>query len=146
MWAFGVSVGSPEEVPSQGSVDEYLNGSFEINSSTARPPVFNPPPNQSAGVGIAQSFNLGSFTDSGSGPWNVSINWGDNTLNTLIQVESVGPIGFQSHNYALPGSYNVFVTITDEADGQSATVSFGTLVFVPLTIEPSATSSVYGNL
>ncbi|HLJ95153.1 MAG TPA: hypothetical protein VKU02_18395, partial [Gemmataceae bacterium] len=53
-------------------------------------PVLTPGANQSASEGSARSFNLGSFSDPGTGPWSVTVNWGDGSMNNTSSAMSAG--------------------------------------------------------
>jgi hypothetical protein len=60
------------------------------------------PANQSAVEGHAQSFSLGSFSDPNpyTGPWTVTLDWGDGTQDDTFTVNSQGSLGSFSHTYA----------------------------------------------
>src|SRR5947207_1828647 len=49
------------------------------------PPALTAPADQTARRGAEQAFSLGTFTDLGadSGPWSVSVNWGDGSQGGL---------------------------------------------------------------
>jgi hypothetical protein len=72
-------------------------------------------PGSQNGTEGSTSFNLGSFTDAGStvGPWNVDVNWGDQTGDTTFTVTSPGSLGTQAHTYGEEGTSTVTVTVTD---------------------------------
>jgi hypothetical protein len=73
------------------------------------PPLFMPP----VVVGANVQFNLGTFSDPGSvGPWQVEVNWGDNTT-TNFSTATAGTIT-SMHQFAAPGVYQVTVKVTDE--------------------------------
>src|SRR2546429_277713 len=63
--------------------------------------------------GASKSFDLGSFADADTGPWGVSVNWGDGSANTTFFVNAAGALGTRSHTYAEEGSYSPSVTVTD---------------------------------
>ena len=86
---------------------------FDIGN--ASPPAVTPPANQTATERASQSFALGSFSDPDSSPWNVEINWGDNTSDTNFQIASPGSLGTQSHTYSAPGVETVTVVVTNSA-------------------------------
>jgi PKD repeat protein len=80
------------------------------------------PDNQTANEGEAKTFNLGSFTDDSSGPWQITVNWGDGNTESF-PVFATGPIPSRTHTYADNGTYTVTVTVTDK-DGASGSASF----------------------
>ena len=90
-------------------------GAFENQSQlfTLTPPAANPNPD----IGIAASFNLGSFTESGSSGnlWTVTVNWGDGTPDTAFSTNSQGSLPKQAHTYATNANspYTVTVTVSD---------------------------------
>ncbi|HLJ97468.1 MAG TPA: PKD domain-containing protein, partial [Gemmataceae bacterium] len=80
--------------------------------------------NQTATEGIGQSFSLGSLTDSASGPWMVTVNWGDSTTTTTFGTSSQGTIPSQTHTYLEEGAYTVLVTVTDTMSNLIAAGNF----------------------
>lgn len=54
----------------------------------------------------------------GSGPYAVSIDWGDGSQADLMSLSFAGPFDIK-HTYKSPGAYNVIVKVTDR-DGASA--------------------------
>jgi hypothetical protein len=88
-------------------------------------PTVTAPADQTAVEGTAQTFSLGSFTDPGpDGPWNVDVNWGDGSTDTVFSASSTGSLGTQTHTYgdeqATP--YAVTVTVTDQDGGSGSAV------------------------
>jgi len=65
-------------------------------------------PNQTAVEGVASSFNLGSFTSTDVGPWDVTAFWDDGTLSSFAVSQ--------------PGPLTAMHTFTEEAFVPSATV------------------------
>jgi PKD repeat protein len=104
----------------------------------ATPPVVSPPPTQSAAEGLAQSLNLGSFTDQDGGPWSVDISWGDGTHTTFTQI-AVGSLGSKPHTYGEEGSYTVTVAVTDTLDNQSGSGKFQVSVADPNVVASGST-------
>lgn len=103
-----------------------------INPPPPGAPNVSAPANQNGTVATANTFALGSFTDPGSsGPWQITVDWGDGSPNTLFTVTSAGEIPAQPHTYAEPGQYEVFVTISDGA--LSASANF--LITIPAQAE-----------
>jgi hypothetical protein len=78
----------------------------------------------SASEGSSTSFSVsGTFTDPAGVldlPFTAVINWGDNTTSTATVSGAANPFGYSfngSHTYALSGSYNVTVSVTDKNGG-----------------------------
>jgi hypothetical protein len=84
-------------------------------------------PGQSATEGATTTFNLGSFSG-GTGPYTVSVDWGDGTAATTF-AGSAGTALSAQHKYANDRStaYTVRVTVTDAA-GTTGTGSFAVTV------------------
>ena len=93
------------------------------------PPTVTPPADQTSAEGISKKINLGTLTDSEGGPWAVTVNWNDGGPNSSIDsVTSEGPLGALDHNFVEDGTYAVMVTVTDTANGQSASATFNVVV------------------
>ena len=109
--------------------------------------VVTPPANQSAMAGAAQSFALGRFAQANAtGPYTVTVNWGDGTANTTFTAAAAGTIAAQSHTFAKAATDTVSVTVTDSAKHASNTATFAVAVaaVVPvttLTVTPAANQS-----
>ena len=72
----------------------------------------NAGPDQSVTVGVLYTLSGASFSDPDDvGPWTYSIDWGDRSFTTRT-TSSQGPVS-GSHNYLLPGSYRITLTVTD---------------------------------
>lgn len=93
------------------ALDIYTAKLTVVVPSTA--PTVIAPTNQSAAEGAAQSFDLGSFSDSDGAPWMVDVNWGDNTAHTTFNTPTAGALGTTPHTYAEDGAYTVTVTVRD---------------------------------
>ncbi len=77
-------------------------------------PVYSPPVDQTSNEGASTSFALGSFTDAGdTGPWSVTVGWGDASAPETFSVATSGSLGSRSHTYADNGTYTVTVTVRD---------------------------------
>jgi len=129
---------------SSGNIfDDPLN-TAEALTLGADPPVVTPSSNQSAVEGAAQSLNLGSFSDTGAGPWTATVAWGDGTSTTLTAPSMPGSLGNQSHSYAEEGTYSVTVTVKDTGDNasgsatSSVSVSELNVMATPAMVDPTA--------
>jgi hypothetical protein len=72
--------------------------------------------------GSSSTFNLGSFTDTNSGPYNLTVTWGDGSANTQVNGVSQGSLSAQ-HNYGEEGTYSITVGISDSVTSGSAMLS-----------------------
>lgn len=101
-------------------------------------PIAVDSPDQFAVATIAQSFDLGSFSDPGDDtPWTVTVNWGDGSPDGTFTVNTPGTLPPLTHAFATAGTFNVVVTINDD-DG------FGTSDYLVNVIPPEA--HVLGNV
>ncbi len=80
------------------------------------PPAVTAPAGQTSNEGEDKGFELGSFADSNdTGPWAVSVDWGDGSPDTTFEATSSGPLGQKPHAYDDDGAYNVTVTVSQPA-------------------------------
>jgi hypothetical protein len=111
--------------------------SFQANVSNVLPTAVDSP-DQFAVATIAQSFDLGSFSDPGDdAPWTITVNWGDGSPNGNFTVNSPGVLPTLTHAFATAGTFNVVVTVNDD-DG------FGTSDYLVTVIPPEA--HILGNV
>jgi hypothetical protein len=108
--------------------------SATVGTGMQQPPVVTAAANQNAAEGTAQSFDVGSFSDMGAGPWNVDVKWGDGTADTTFSTSAQGALLKQTHNYTEEGSQMVTVTVSDTADGQSGSNTFQIAVSDPAVL------------
>lgn len=107
------------------------------------PPVITPPANAFTLLGANTSFALGLFVDSDNdGAWQVTINWGDGSANTVFNHAATGIIPPQSHIYTVSDVYDVTITVQDAA-GQTHQVTFQVTAAPAPT--PTATATQPGN-
>jgi Concanavalin A-like lectin/glucanases superfamily/PKD domain/Matrixin len=102
------------------------------------PPTVTAAANQTATEGVAQTFNLGSFTDPGAdSPWAAEVDWGDGSAHTTFTATATGTLAGQPHTFAEEGTYTVTVKVTDK-DGaaDSKTFTVGVSDFTPLVGAP----------
>ena len=75
-----------------------------------RAPTVNAGSDERVLLGLLYTFSA-SFSDPDNGPWSYTIYWGDGS-STSGTKSSQGTIS-GGHNYVLPGSYTIRVTVTD---------------------------------
>ena len=98
------------------------------------------PSNQSPAQGVATNMSLGSFTDlsgAAAGPWNVDVNWGDGTPDTIFTANSIGTLPNVSHVFAQFGNITTTVTVTaanHDANQATFQVNVGASVAVSLGV------------
>jgi PKD repeat protein len=90
---------------------------------------------QSAMANVAQSFDLGSFTETGcTAPFTATIDWGDGSADVPVMLTAAGAIPAQSHTYAADGPDTVTVTVTDSANHTSNPATFAVTVGQPTLV------------
>ena len=84
------------------------------------------PAAQTADEATSKLFDLGSFTDPGADdPWEVTVDWGDGSLDTVFNEAAPGPIADKAHTYADDGSYTVTITVKEDTGaGASGSATF----------------------
>jgi hypothetical protein len=106
-----VSGSNPQAVtvPSGGTV----TASFSASCTTPnRPPVVNAGSDQAVLLGVAYALADASFSDpDNDGPWSYTIAWGDQSSSSGSESSQGSVTG--THNYLLPGTYQMTVTVTD---------------------------------
>ncbi len=91
-------------------------------TSLAVPPVLTPPTTaQQAVAGISSTFNLGSLTVAGVGPWTATVNWGDGQMSTFSPTGS-GTLS-DAHTYETGGQFTISESVA-EYDGDTTSVTF----------------------
>ena len=104
-----------------------VSGSATFQVTVANvPPVVTAPGDQTASEGTATSFALGSFTDPGDDdPWEVTVDWGDGSSDTVFNELAQGPIAAKMHTYADDGVFTVTVTVDEDVGaGVSGSATF----------------------
>jgi uncharacterized repeat protein (TIGR01451 family) len=100
------------------------NNTATLSTPLNGAPTVTPAAAQTASEGTSASVAVGSFADDASGPWTVTIDWGDGAPNTTRTVQSAGTLGSETHTYAEgPASLTVRVQVTDRW-GLSGEASF----------------------
>ena len=96
-------------VPSGGTVTV----SFSASCATPnRPPLVNAGSDETVLLGVMYALSGASFSDpDNDGPWSYTIDWGDGSSSSGSSSSQGSLTG--SHNYLLPGTYRVTVTVTD---------------------------------
>ena len=108
---------------------------YRATYSPPSAPLLVAAPNQSANEGASVAFALGSFSDpAGTGPWAVTIAWGDGSTSTLV-ANAPGPLGAAVHAYADNGNYPVSVGVAAHS-GLHGAAAFNVAV---ANVAPTAT-------
>jgi len=96
-------------VPSGGTV----TASFSASCTTPnRPPGVNAGSDQGVLLGVLYTLSGASFSDpDNDGPWSYTIDWGDGSSSSGSSSSQGSLSG--AHNYVLPGTYGISVTVTD---------------------------------
>ncbi|HEY3222095.1 MAG TPA: PQQ-dependent sugar dehydrogenase [Gemmatimonadales bacterium] len=106
-----VSGANPQTVavPSDGAV----TASFSTSCTTPnRPPIVNAGANQAVLLGVSYALSDASFSDpDNDGPWSYTIAWGDGSSSSGSRSSQGSLPG--THNYLVPGTYRITVTVTD---------------------------------
>jgi uncharacterized repeat protein (TIGR03803 family) len=100
---------------------------------------------QSAVAGTAQTFDLGSFAETGgTAPYTATINWGDGSTAATETIDAAGTIPAESHTFASAGTDTVSVTVADAAGNVSTAGTFTATVTAvataPFTLTPTKSS------
>ena len=84
-------------------------------------------------LGVLYTLSGASFSDpDNDGPWPYTIAWGDGSTSTGSKPSQGSLTG--AHNYLLPGSYQISVTVTDNhgaAGSDSKLLTVGSLPALP---------------
>jgi len=146
-----VDAGSNMLIPSGVTTDQrgeprIYNGTVDIGSVElqAAPVVtitITPPANQTATTGQSQAFSLGSFTEANAtGPYTVTVNWGDGSADTVFQATAAGALASQLHTYNTATVETITVSIADSLGDNSNDATF--TATVAQAISPVTTTSI----
>ncbi|HLJ94690.1 MAG TPA: Ig-like domain repeat protein, partial [Gemmataceae bacterium] len=93
--------------------------------------IVMPPADQTVSEGISTTIALGSFSASmqSSGPWQVTVDWGDGSQSSIASVMNPGDLGSMTHAYSEERSdpYTVKVAVTNSLN-VTRFASFGVTV------------------
>lgn len=104
-----------------------------------------PPGNQTVDAQQSAALPLGSFTQSGcTGPYMVTVNWGDESAESIFAMTSTGTIPATAHDYLIVGNDTVTLTVTDAAGHTSNSAMFSVSV-IPGWLDPSSIASWNAN-
>ena len=87
--------------------------SFSANCAAPnRPPLVNAGSDETELLGLLYALSGASFSDpDNDGPWSYTIEWGDGSSSSGSSSSQGSLTG--SHNYLLPGTYTINVSVTD---------------------------------
>ncbi len=96
-------------VPSSGTA----TASFSASCTTPnQPPIVNAGSDQTVLLGVLYALSDASFSDpDDDGPWSYTIDWGDQSSSSG-RTSSQGSLT-GTHDYLVPGTYQITVTVTD---------------------------------
>jgi predicted small lipoprotein YifL len=88
-------------------------------------------PDQSADAGVRTRFELGSFSyEPGEGPWEVTVDWGDGTPETSIQVKRPSQTFLTArHTYADDGTYTATLKVAELGSKRVGSATFRVVVY-----------------
>ena len=93
------------------------SGPATVTIRVTAPPVVLPAAAQTAKEGVAATVRLGTFTDPDStGPWTVTVDWGDGSDAQEYDLASPGSLGTPIHVFPQDGVYTPQVTVADADD------------------------------
>jgi len=124
-------------VTDQRGLPRIYNTTVDIGAVEVQPATVTilatPLANQIANPGNNQTFNLGSFTETGAtAPYSVDVSWGDGTSDTIIgNVATAGNIPAAAHTYQGTGNDTVSITVTDAGNHTSPSATFSVTVVAP---------------
>jgi SdrD B-like domain len=133
----------------QRGLPRIVNGKVDIGAVEVQPAVTTSiiviaPAAQTAIKSVSKSISLGKFTESNAtGPYKVTVNWGDGSANTTFTATAAGTITAQSHDFATSGSKTVTVSVTDSASHSSNKATFA--VTVSAAVLGSITGTVFSD-
>ncbi|MBX9585033.1 MAG: PKD domain-containing protein, partial [Gemmataceae bacterium] len=80
---------------------------------------------------VERAFDLGSFADPGAdGPWQVTVNWGDGSPDTVFSAAAPGPLGARPHTYA--GGGRLYAVTVVVREGVAPRAGGGNVFYVPV--------------
>jgi predicted outer membrane repeat protein len=121
-------------------------GAVEVQAAVAVTIKLTPAAAQSAVATVSKSFALGSFTQSNAtGPFTVTVNWGDGSASSTIKVASAGTIPATAHTFAKSATDTLTITVTDSKGHKSNTITFNVTVAAAASISGEVFNDVNGN-
>jgi len=86
---------------------------------------------QSADAGTRTRFELGSFSyEPGEGPWEVTVDWGDGTPETSIQVKRPSETNLTArHTYADDGAFTATLKVAELGSTRVGSATFRVVVY-----------------
>ncbi|HYU89027.1 MAG TPA: PKD domain-containing protein [Gemmatimonadales bacterium] len=110
-----VSGQNPRTVPVSAGNTAQTNFAVTCTAPANQPPVVSAGGDQDVLVGLGFTLNGASFTDPDhDGPWNVTIDWGDQTTPASFTAPSEGSIpGSHTYSTLVPATYTLTITVVD---------------------------------
>ena len=110
-----VSGQNPRTVPVSAGNPAQTNFAVTCTAPANQPPIVSAGGDQDVLVGVGFTLNGASFTDPDhDGPWNVTIDWGDQTTPASFTAPSEGSIpGSHTYGTLVPATYTLTITIVD---------------------------------
>ncbi len=120
-----LSVGIYDALDQAGPSSNLTNVTLSLNTSTTTPSVLLTSGDAKIGSTPGSQFSWPITVSGGTAPYAISIDWGDNSSETLLSEKSAGTFLAQ-HTYAQAGVYTILVKASD----QTGTVAYLQLVGV----------------
>ncbi len=125
--------------------------SFVVTVAQLPAIIVTPAAAQTALIATSTSIALGSFTQtSTTGPYTVTVNWGDNTAATTFTATGAETLPATAHAFATSGADVVTVTVANSGGTVTGTASFVVTVTTgatasAVTLASSTTTAVSGD-
>ncbi len=120
------------------------SASMQVTAQAVPPVLTAPVATQYAVEGESATINLGSLTVAGSGPWTLTVQWGNGHSSTLNPTGS-GPLSY-SYTYSYEGSYTISESVTEYL-GDTASITLPNPIVVadqPVVVAAVPVSATIG--
>ncbi len=113
---------------------------------TTPAPAVTAPADQPAVEGTTTDFALGRFSQTGgTGPWDVTVDWGDSSPDSTFVTTTTGSLGSLPHDFAKYGTYPVTVSVSDGQQSGSATFHADVADAAPAVTAPADQTATEGS-